>query len=379
MENVRERVRLLREFISSIREISLTELDSRFNVTSVEPQFKELFELFFLVERKDLTHEKDGAVFMLGPVFLDELSREAITQKIDRMSLSVPVRKKFFSMISVIPVISLFRLYNYGIMLHRAVFQENITVNDFRFSGPEIRLNVAEQHMLESGRLHELEKNILSLVREGNLGRKEEFNRLIKTSPLLGESAADYFRKAKNTVITFTVLCAGAAMDGGLSPSTAYYLREYYIEEVEKTRDIITLTKLSEEMLTDFIRRVHQTRIDTGVSPQIKECCDYICLHICEKLQPKELAARYGYSEAYFSTRFKRETGVSPGEYITQKKMDKACELLLHSQLDIPEIADQLGYGSQSYFGDVFRKKRGISPGEYRKSGGISKNSEKNR
>ena len=80
------------------------------------------------------------------------------------------------------------------------------------------------------------------------------------------------------------------------------------------------------------------------------------------------LAALNGYAEYYFSRKFKRETGMSPAEYIRKKRLQKAAVLLLTTGQDVKEIGASLQFCSHSFFSDCFRREYGVSPSQYRRN-----------
>lgn len=79
-----------------------------------------------------------------------------------------------------------------------------------------------------------------------------------------------------------------------------------------------------------------------------------------------ELAARAGYSKYHFARRFKQQTGRSPWQYVLERKMERARELLLGSRLSVKEIAAELGFEHADYFAKLFRKHAGLTPKAYR-------------
>ena len=72
-------------------------------------------------------------------------------------------------------------------------------------------------------------------------------------------------------------------------------------------------------------------------------------------------------SSAYFSTVFKRDTGKTFIEYLTDYRMEEASKLLLNDNLKTYVIAERVGYSDPNYFTYVFKRKYGLTPSKYRK------------
>ena len=89
-----------------------------------------------------------------------------------------------------------------------------------------------------------------------------------------------------------------------------------------------------------------------------KKLNDVLCL--------QELANTSHLSVSHFSTVFKRETGYSPIDYFNHLKVQKACQYLLFTNMNIKEISFSLGIEDQYYFSRMFAKLMNISPKEYR-------------
>lgn len=63
---------------------------------------------------------------------------------------------------------------------------------------------------------------------------------------------------------------------------------------------------------------------------------------------------------------FKKYYGETPYAYQLRRKTESACRLLLHTDLTVREIADQLGFCDQHYFSNLFKRLKGLSPSAYR-------------
>jgi AraC-like DNA-binding protein/uncharacterized cupin superfamily protein len=79
------------------------------------------------------------------------------------------------------------------------------------------------------------------------------------------------------------------------------------------------------------------------------------------------LAARLNISRSQCSRIFTKVYGISPYQYVMERKRTKAKELLATSNLTIYAIAERLGFGSVNHFSRQFRRWTGMSPSEYRR------------
>lgn len=395
-----DKIRFFREMLSSVTNMYFTTLDADYNLLYSDAAYLEVFLSFFrlgtnydqMLEQRnyevpDTSAYRNSPVFctnsvgmawvsdieykgdkidkihMLGPVFLDDYSVQSIEKGLEYLKLSVKMRHHFMDVIKELPVISLGRLYEYGIMLHYCLTGRKIGVADFVYAD-DIQ-EVSGQMLKETHGTYMVETNILKLIEEGNLSYKKEMERY-KGGEVGRFSNGDYLRQAKNTVIIFCALCARSAIQGGVAPDIAYVLRDQYIQKVENAQNIASVNKVNESMMEDYVHRVHHAKSSQNVSPAIRETCDYIMLHLNEKWNIHLLASRLGYSDYYFSEKFKNETGLSVRKYTMTKKIEKAREYLLYSNMSVQEISDELGFNTQSHFGRVFREETGESPGEYR-------------
>lgn len=86
-----------------------------------------------------------------------------------------------------------------------------------------------------------------------------------------------------------------------------------------------------------------------------------------EDLTLEQLAGLVHLHPAYFSTLFRRATGLPPGQYLARYRLRRAHDLLLSTDHSIREIAAATGFHDPFYLSRAFRRAVGISPSEYRK------------
>lgn len=92
----------------------------------------------------------------------------------------------------------------------------------------------------------------------------------------------------------------------------------------------------------------------------------YIEKHLDKKIKISELAEQCYLSIAQFRRIFTKEKKMSPNQYITALKIQKACNLLKNTDLSISEIAFALGYDNVYYFSTSFKNVTGCSPNHFR-------------
>ncbi|NGM83447.1 response regulator [Paenibacillus sp. 7124] len=93
----------------------------------------------------------------------------------------------------------------------------------------------------------------------------------------------------------------------------------------------------------------------------------FIQTRYAEDLSLQQLAAQFHISEAHFSRLFRKATGTTFIDYVTQVRMEKAMELLSSPDSRIYEVSLAVGYQDSRYFSQLFRKATGKTPTEFRK------------
>lgn len=100
-------------------------------------------------------------------------------------------------------------------------------------------------------------------------------------------------------------------------------------------------------------------------STYINDVCLYITEHLREPLLLDEIAEHFFVGRTTLTGDFRREMGMSVGEFITTVRINRA-KVLLQENLTLADIAGQCGFSSVSYFIKVFTRYTGLSPTRYR-------------
>ncbi|WP_169853208.1 helix-turn-helix transcriptional regulator [Anaerohalosphaera lusitana] len=97
-----------------------------------------------------------------------------------------------------------------------------------------------------------------------------------------------------------------------------------------------------------------------------RKCKKYIDDNFSAIRTAQQVANSCDVNVRYMSRLFKKHNYISPYEYLTRLKMNKAINLLLHSQMPVSQIGLEVGFEDQFHFSRVFKKYQGLSPQNYR-------------
>jgi AraC-like DNA-binding protein len=106
-----------------------------------------------------------------------------------------------------------------------------------------------------------------------------------------------------------------------------------------------------------------------GLPPQVlRRIREYVDAHVDRNIDLETLASTAQLSVYHFARAFKQSTGVTPHGYLLQRRVERAQELLVRTNLPLSEIALETGFADHSHFARQFRRLAGMSPSEVRRS-----------
>lgn len=391
-ENAERNLRLFRELVSCTHDLYFWTYDTRFSLTYTNCTDSDLISILFVPVTDSIPSDTDLPILVtsslgfswavnmerdgnglpmyyhvIGPIIAYQISinkaKEAIGEK---YSISNTVTRTVDDLLSKIPSIPLTRLMEYSLMLHYCITEEKLTVDKILYhdSAPAPQKGNSANTTNPHGSWL-MEQKLLSLVESGNMNFRQEASHMVIGASPADLGSGDAIRHYKNLVIAFISSCTRAAIRGGVSPEIAYVISDKYIRGIEVCSTLSELVEYNDAMQEEFTRKVHETKTDK-FSPQIQKVCDYIQFHVEDDLNLSTISSAIGYSPAWLSSKFHKETGKTITQYISNQRMEWAKKLLISSDRPIQEIADCLQYKTPSHFGAVFRQYTGISPGAYR-------------
>lgn len=193
---------------------------------------------------------------------------------------------------------------------------------------------------------------------------KEELEKVIEQITYLDGYLSEYdftyiYKGAEKLIEIFFQLC----------PEKDPLLQERKEEIIEKIshcyriRDLVNTLKRSFSEILDLIIL---NKENESVLP-VRLAREYIELHYGEKIPLEMIAEVVNLNPVYFSTLFKKETGMTFTAYLANERMEKAKTLLVNTNDTIEAIGYAVGYSDYKYFCQQFKKIVGVKPNVYRK------------
>lgn len=143
-----------------------------------------------------------------------------------------------------------------------------------------------------------------------------------------------------------------------------YLLKPFRYEELEACIHKVRAkeNKLDEEEQKELL--LTQKELQSKNS-YIKDAVAYVRNHYAEEISNTTAAEKLDINAAYFCRLFKKETGYTFGQYLTNYRIHVAAGLLSNFDIRVNEVAAQVGIPDSNYFSQVFKKIMGITPKEY--------------
>lgn len=106
--------------------------------------------------------------------------------------------------------------------------------------------------------------------------------------------------------------------------------------------------------------------METLYDPIITNIKNYIAESLCYDISVRQIASVFNYNEKYIGKLFKKHTGKTIKEYLNDKRLKNAEQLLKNTTLTISEISARTGFNNVTYFNRLFKTHFQMSPTKYR-------------
>ena len=344
-----------------------------FRITPGQSDKEKLDKNLMAVSLKQIVQERfKGRLPVEAFVYLDTVSVLARLKSTDQYSIFVEemdricriAHKSLDANISA----GIGRVYGNAESIHTSFLEAKDAFHHRIFVGENQAICISDVDPTSNAEDYISEKQIRHIIRQVKIGTKESLEKEIR----------DFIEKIKKT-------------EFGLNQLKIFYA-EFIVELLRLMRGHninISETSLkgvntNEEMdgfasmdeladrlvfLAEDIRvKISSGRMDT-TRKLAEDAKQYISDHYNESsLSVDDICAHLGVGTSYFSSVFKKETGVSFVTYLTNVRMNEAQRLLDTTDEKSYIIAGLVGYEEPNYFSYVFKKHFGTSPSKYRQS-----------
>ncbi len=188
----------------------------------------------------------------------------------------------------------------------------------------------------------------------------------IMQSDIQGKLSEDPLRNYRYLFIVNTGLATRIVIEAGVPQELTYSISDVYIRKADVARSEEEIRELNTELWKRLVETVQDLHKSNPYSEPVRRCIDYITSNFNTGAALKDLASLTGLTPNYLASLFKRETGMTVGEYLAKFRIDSACALLTGTDYTYSQIALSLGFCSQSYFVKVFKSKTGTTPRAFR-------------
>lgn len=159
-----------------------------------------------------------------------------------------------------------------------------------------------------------------------------------------------------------------------LNDQLSNQLAHYLLEEIALTQDEQWVQL--ESILLTLMRYLHKKQLEfteyksvhaLGISPyKLQKIEQFILSNLDKGISLEKLSKIAEMSLFHFIRMFKRSTGVTPHQFVSHLKLERARCLLQETELPVIQICFETGFNSPSHFSKVFKRNFGITPLKFR-------------
>ena len=154
-----------------------------------------------------------------------------------------------------------------------------------------------------------------------------------------------------------------------VKPMIEAIIREYVNRNIYSSEIITQLINTIVIIVARNIALFLPEQIDENSEDKSLNILQYIQSNICfpEKIKARTISQHFGISPNYLGRYFKKQTNETMQQYIFNYKMKMVGSRLLHSEMRINEIVEELGFTDESHLNKLFKKYKGCNPTDFRK------------
>ncbi len=318
----------------------------------------------------------DERLLLIGPFLTEEMSDRLLLEQAELLSLSPSSLQQQERYYRTLPVLNdthaLFALLDtLGETLWGNTGFTVVDINQLIDNDAVLAVQAMERSPDDTIKNMEIleqryyfENELIQAVAQG-LSHKAELllSRVAESS--MEQRLSDSVRNVKNYCIIMNTLSRKAAESGGVHPVYLDRASTEFARRIELLPTVNATQPLMRDMFLTYCRLV-RTAATKQYSQAVQRALVCIDADISGDLNLRTLAAMQNLNASYLSAIFRRETGKTVTEHITERRMERAKRLLRSTQLQIQTVAQYCGIPDSNYFSKLFKEHTGKTPRAYR-------------
>ncbi|MBQ3006636.1 MAG: helix-turn-helix domain-containing protein [Clostridia bacterium] len=325
-----------------------------------------------------LLSKEEGRVLITGPYLHTELTKEILLEKAEELNVPAQLVSQMIKYFGNIPLIKSEKfLTNLFLSFGEVIWGSDNdfvieTINNLEIEKAELEslhnFKAKSEDALLSIKLLEerynAEREFMQAVSQGAIHKLEK----LFSNPsdfAFEERVEDPVRNMKNYLIITNTLLRKAAEQGSVHPFYIDGLSTEFAKKIERIKNVHEASDFMSDMMRKYCLLVKKHSMK-DYSLLIQKVMTIIDADLTADLGLKRLAEILSVNASYLSALFKKETGKTLTEYVTEKRVKHAGYLLRSTNLQIQTVAQHCGVFDVNYFAKIFKKYTGKSPKEYR-------------
>ena len=210
---------------------------------------------------------------------------------------------------------------------------------------------------------YDIENRLMEKVKAGD--SKGSLNLLSELMELVSIAEDGDLSSIKTKVLSICTILVRTASDLTNMPLEQAEYYYFDMNDLNKAANFHELSVLTSDFVESIAGAIASSSY-SGNSEIIRLAIRNINENYKNKISLNTVAGHLHTNPSYLSTLFKNETGITFTDYLNKIRVDRSCELLIGSNLNLVDISKEVGYDDPSYYSKVFKKLRGVTPKGYR-------------
>ncbi len=321
--------------------------------------------------------QEDAPILLVGPYLNAALSAHQLLELGERIGITPTAQARLEEFFTTIPVIEqshplllmldtfcehiwdtpAFSIVDVNRTHPASPSPIHVPIHTDRFDDVLLSMKAMEQR-------YAFENELIESVRMGQLHKQELlFSALSDVN--YEQRATDPVRNVKNYCIIMNTLLRKAAESGGVHPLYIDRVSSDFAKKIEQISNLEQSSEMMQNIYLGYCKLVRQHTMQQ-YSHTVQTTILLIDSDLSANLTLHSLAQNQNLSPGYLSDVFKKETGQTLTAYIRERRMQHARHLLRTTNLQIGTVALHCGIPDVHYFAKLFKKETGMTPGQYR-------------